>query len=419
MVSLSHSPASSIETHSDSECPRFNKQLSLNTQQIHPGTKQHRSSSINSICSTQSTHQRSLSWVSLESPRNSIVSIDDIFLRPTRNNSNTSLASLGGMTSPKEIPKDNISLATRLPKGKLKSSCVVLSDEDISEPEHNSIRSVAWRRKSSEKVQKPTFLPSLKRDFKFKYDKEVKQKPLTSNPINTSLPINTQHRLLDDSQPSPLALTSEVTQPAATPLKLLEDDTVTTHSRTSVTAKKARSSSMTQSMFLKKKLLLSKDLQLELLSGHQSPFPSPAATVADTRYPFPSVKLPMPTRDLIHNFLSSHGNEPMPQQPLSPLAHDNTHNLAHSLPVKPGNLSPQPSSPPTQVLANGASGENVVRDQSDLLSKFNRKWNKTYFPAHPEGDLNDSLSNSMVPTKKRSRSELVSSTDSFSIGSTK
>lgn len=426
MASLSHSPASSTDAHSDVESPRVSKQtcsvLAI-TPQLHSKAKQQRSSSINSLTSTQSTHQRSLSLVSLESPRNSIVSIDDIFIRPTRNNSNSSLASLGGAGSPKELPKDHIPLSSRLPKSKFKSSCVILSDEEISESEHHPTRSATWRRKSSEKKQKPSFLSSLKKDFKFKYDHEIKQKPVINNV--TSTPIAA--RLMEDSHPSPLSLSVEgthlatsqptSTQLTATPLNMLEDD-ANSALRASVSTKKVRSSSMTQSMFLKKKLLLSKDLQLELLSTHQSTAPSPTSAIPDTRYPFPAVKLPMPTRDLIHNFFSSHSNDPISQQHIPPLASVGSHPLAQSLPAKPAHLtsrsiSPSNTSPITQYHSN----ESSILEQNELLCKLNRKWNKTAFAGSPEGDLSDSIFNSVVSTKKRSRSELVSSTDSFSVAS--
>lgn len=426
MASLSHSPASSTDAHSDVESPRVTKQTCLalaNTPQLHAKVKQQRSSSINSLTSTQSTHQRSLSLVSLESPRNSIVSIDDIFIRPTRNNSNSSLASLGGAGSPKEVPKDHFPLSSRLPKSKFKSSCVILSDEEISESEHHPSRSVNWRRKSSEKKQKPSFLSSLKKDFKFKYDREIKQKPVLNSV--TSTPVTA--RLLEDSHPSPLSLSVEGTHQAtiqatntclaATPLNILEDDAASAV-RPSLPAKKLRSSSMTQSMFLKKKLLLSKDIQLELLSSHQSTFPSPTSAVPDTRYPFPSVKLPMPTRDLIHNFFSSHSNDPIPHQHISPLASAGAHPLALSLPAKPAHLISRSISPSNSTpITHYHPIESSLVEQNELLSKLNRKWNKTAFSGSPEGDLSDSIFNSVVSTKKRSRSELASSTDSFSVAS--
>lgn len=410
MASMSHSPASSTDAHSDVESPRLTKpnpSALAHTPQLHPKVKHQRSSSINSLTSTHSTHQRSLSLVSLESPRNSIVSIDDVFIRPTRNNSSSSLASLGGAGSPKELPKDNISLLSRLPKGKYKSSCVILSDEEVSESEHHATRSIGLRRKSSDKKQKPTFLSSLKKDFKFRYDHELKLKHSLAN--NSTLTT----RITEDSHPSPLSLSVEGTQDIATPINILEEEVSTIPHRSSTQGKKVRSSSMTQSMFLKKKFLFSKDIQLELLSGHQSNFLSPTAAVPDTRYPFPSLKLPMP----IQNFFPSHGNEPISQQHLPQLGiHSSSNNSSIKQPLSISRpISPSATSQVDSIQANELS----VREQNKLLSQLNRKWNKAIFTASSDCELGDSIFNSAMSTKKRSRSELVSSTDSFSVASAK
>lgn len=414
MASMSHSPASSTDAHSDVESPRLNKLIHPTmgfTPQIPAKAKQHRSSSINSLGSTQSTHQRSLSLVSLELPRNSIVSIDDIFIRPPRNDSSSSLASLGGAGSPKELPRDNLLLATRLLKNKIKSSCVILSDEENSESEHHPVRA-GYRRKSSEKILKPTFLSSLKRDFKFKYDHDFKQKQTVNSP--TSAP-----RVVEDSHPSPLSLNVEGPHQSAMPLNILDDEASSSIHRGALPGKKLRSSSMTQLMFLKKKLFLSKDIQLELLSGHQSSTPSPISTVPDTRYPFPSIKLPMPTRDLIHNFFSSQVNEPISHH-LPPLAPFQPQPLAQSAPSKPTHTMSRPISPSANIPNNHHQcSELSIKEQNELLSKLNRKWNKAIFNTPTESDLSDPLFNSVATTRKRGRSELASSTDSFSIANTK
>lgn len=110
-----------------------------------------RSSSINSNGSNQSNNTRSLSIASLESPRNSIVSIDDGFLKSsTRNNSTASLSSLaggaggngsgGGTTTPKHNSGANANAPhlikdrflfnlSKLKSGSINSS-VLLSDDD-------------------------------------------------------------------------------------------------------------------------------------------------------------------------------------------------------------------------------------------------------------------------------------------------
>lgn len=415
MASLSHSPNSPSEPQSDAEGPVLTKHVysaQIHTPQMHPKTTQQRSSSINSLGSTHSTHQRSMSLVSLESPRNSIVSIDDFFIRPTRNNSSSSLASLGGAGSPKETPKDGPTFSSRLPKGKFKASCVILSDEEILESEHHSFRFLGKRRKSGDKVPKPTFLSSLKNDFKFKYDHDCKQKLPTSS-MNTASALGS--RLVEEGLPSPLSLSIEGSNQAVNPLNTLEEEIPAPHVRAPISGKKIRSSSMTQSMFLKKKFLLSKDLQLEFLSGHSNSLPSSNATVPETKFPFPSVLLPKPNRDLIHNFFSSQGNESTSPQHLLPVPSSNPHLLNLNVLLRTSSSTPRPISP-SSISSNQSSDLPV--DQNALLSKLNRKWNRSAFAASTDGDLGDCIFNSVVSSRKRSRSGLVSSADSFSVAGT-
>lgn len=115
-----------------------------------------RSSSINSQTSNNS-HHRSLSIASMESPRNSIVSIDE-FRLSTRNNSTTSLNEL----NLKNKDKDRL-INTRL-KNNINTT-VLFSDED-SETE----RPIRRRSKSNS---------FLKKDFKIKFSEQLKKSNLS------------------------------------------------------------------------------------------------------------------------------------------------------------------------------------------------------------------------------------------------
>lgn len=305
---------------------------------------------MNSVGSNHSTNRRSMSIISLGLPRNSIVSIDDTFLRPTRNNSNTSLTSLSAGASPGDFSRDHYTIGNSLNRHVVmrRNTNAVVSDEE-SEGEHTVSR-LRWRRRSSEKVQKPSFLSSLKKDFKFQYDRDVK--PKLASPA----------KAVEDSTPLPLSLAHE-------------------HADHDDDRKKLRTSSISHSMYLKKKLLLSKDIQIELL-GHAS---SPPTASSETRFPFPTLPLPSPTRGAIHNYLSSHeGALPSRSSPLPPL---------------PASLLPLPTHVPL-------SAESSLRQQNKLIYELNRKWNKAMFT------LSDRREERDAPLRKRGRSELVSSSDS-------
>lgn len=396
---------SSSETLSGSSSPHVLKLVNAPQQ-----SRTQRSSSMNSIGSnTSGNHHRSMSIISLELPRNSIVSIDDNFLRPMRNDSTASLTSLVPHVSPNE-PKDSYA-SHRMSKIRPKTNSAVYSDDD-SESELLSSR-FRWRRRSSDKVLKPAFLSNLKKDFKFKYDNHLIPKVTTAPP--TIKP-------LEDSTPSPLSMAHEgsalhtphhhlhhvhfansshhaSSNHNANPSHLhhLPDpdlDALPASARAA--GKKQRNSSITQSIFLKKRLLLSKDIQLELLGPH-SQLSQASASMVNEDTKFPGVLLPIPLRGLLHHYLL------LPEPPaLAPPT---------SLPL---HRSPSPPFPGTSLSVPQPSPSREVpllRQQNKLISELNRKWNRAFY--EEEKRLAD-LGSKRQPdrSKKRVRSELVSSSDS-------
>lgn len=354
-----------------------------------------------------------MSIISLELPRNSIVSIDDNFLRPTRNNSTTSLTSLNPLTSPNDTVKDNYA-SHRLSKIRPKTTSVVMSDDD-SESENIASR-FKWRRRSSDKVLKPTFLSSLKKDFKFKYDGHWVPKVSSAPPAS---------KPLEDPTPLPLSLTTEVsTYPPhlhhhhnqhMLPTSHLHNiqhapdldlETQSTSTRPLAAGKKLRTSSITQSIFLKKRLLLSKDIQLELLGAHNLLMAGTSPALANEETRFPALLLPLPLRGHPSNHILLHSQE----HPF-PLSSSSSHPQRLSSPSPPlagTSLLTLPTSPPKDAAA--------IRDQNKLITELNRKWNKAFFDE--EKRLLDV--NSRNPTdlsRKRVRSELVSSNDSYTTSS--
>lgn len=401
-----NSPMSSSETLSGSSSPQVLRLVNVPVQ-----TKKQRSSSMNSIGSNHSTQQRSMSINSLELPRNSIVSIDDNFLRATRNNSSASLTSLAPLVSPNETTKDNY-VSHRLSKFRPKNSSAVMSDDD-SESENTPSR-FKWRRSSSDKVLKPTFLSSLKKDFKFRYDNHCTPKVSSAHPSSKGL---------DDSIPSPLSLTTDASSYPThhhhhhhmSPTSHLhhlqhapdsELDPLPMPPRPIGSGKKMRTSSITQSIFLKKRLLLSKDIQLELLGTHNQLPSGTYASLLNEDAKFPGFVVPMPLRGLTHNYTLLHNSEHC--TPLS-LPTSLPHQLnSPSPPLAGSSSSTQPTSPPTE--------DSALRQQNKLITELNKKWNKAFFDE--EKRLAEVSSRSQSgPSKKRVRSELVSSNDSYTTSS--
>lgn len=361
-LSERHSPLSSSEPVSGSTSPLIIKPATIIAHKP-------RSSSMNSNCSTHSNHARSLSIISLESPRNSIISLDDGFTRPPRNDSNVSLSSMvgnnGGMTPPLGGCKETIRLNHKnIPKT---SSTVITSDED-SEVEQKSISNCMCKR-NGRYYSEPAPNSYLKKDFEFQYGGNVNKNGKHNN--CGSVHINTNHRHMDrrpstdnksDIIPSPLILNAEHEKTEA---KFVTDkpDKVIAKKIKPVNNKSNRAH---QSIYLKKKLIYSKDLQLELMNSNTS-----MGKHLDTRFTETSSS--------------------------SPKSSNST------------NLKAQIKDFETEPIIT------TLEHQNKLITKLNEKWNKSLVtPNHSSGG-NDKMiadeTNQIVGSRKRSRQYLFEGDD--------
>lgn len=260
-----------------------------------PVAKQ-RSLLMNLVLLSHLHQQRLMLIILLESRRNSLVLVDDF-----RNNDSTaSLVLLGppmGLVDPVG--------------GKKKRPNFVFSDED-SESEPMGRR---WRRKLSDKVQKPLFLAHLKRDFNFRIKKSNAPKsPQTAPKSPDEVPTG------DPSCVSPVTLKD--TKYANKSVD--KEETIDREERTereSDERKKVRSSSITQSIFLKKRMLLSKDVQLELYLHlpMEARFPEPAkeGKVRILRTPLPPAQADVRLHKRLYEFnrkWNKSVSEPLPRR---------------------------------------------------------------------------------------------------------
>ncbi|CUM62651.1 uncharacterized protein PRCAT00000205001 [Priceomyces carsonii] len=247
MVSLSGPFSDSATPLSPNEVPRSasphiikpptfpNKQRSSSTNSI---TSNHSIINANSIIQGQGNTRRT-SIVSLDSPRNSIVSIDDI--RPTRN---SSLVSLTSLTSQAAGTASSSNVNNNKPVKKHNrsgyGSAVVLSDDesdvDLVKTAFRTLPKTK-RRRSSERSPVETL-----ENFNFSFDDEGNRSH------------NKSPRIVTSSIASPPLLDVNDFEPSNT---LLQQKGGVKHN------KKATLSRL--SIFLKKKIY-SKDLQLELLN---------------------------------------------------------------------------------------------------------------------------------------------------------
>lgn len=409
-----NSPMSSSETISGSASPFAPRQIVPRKQ---------RSSSVNSVGSNVS-NQRSMSIVSLELPRNSIVSVEDILLRRVCNSSTTSLTSLAPVTSPTD-PKEHYTISNRMHKPRAKTSSAVFSDED-SESEM-SISRFRWRRRSSEKSL-TNFLPNLKRDFKFRYGgafglpKTSASKPaddVVPSPLSFSGDLhlhNTHHAPLlpNPIHSSPPPMDCHLASPHLHHLPNLHSTTnsVPPHplnssinsipakadpevARPSVSGKKVRTSSITQSMILKRRLLLSKDIQHELVSSHGSPLVTPTSLI-NSESRFPSISTPSSVSRPLHTLTRSDSSSTviLPALP-NPADHAKHITLGR---------------PPLDMLQIPVDSGSV-KTQNKLIYELNRKWNKTFFDAKSPEER-DQAGDTQKSSRKRNRSALISSMES-------
>lgn len=280
-----HSPLSSGEVMSEAASPFVLRPTVLMSQKS-------RSSSMGSNASNRT---RSSSIVSLDSPRNSIVSIDDSGLLPSRNNSTGSLSSLSGVKKPVLYPKSKI---------KKKSS--------FAEQLH------------------------FKKDFKFKYQEQKKKNKLSFE-INKTVP-----------KEKPTVDSNNHILPNAT--KLIEADLH--HDKISkVKAVSNKNNSIQHPLHLKKNMLFSKELQLELLN------------------------------------LSSTGVDKHTEAKFNLTAQDD---------ADPINLSSQG---PTVTDFNNQPIINTLQLQNQILAKLNNRWNASSVTQH-DGKKFDLSSAIEAETKK-------------------
>ncbi|KAK6204363.1 uncharacterized protein RJT21DRAFT_116762 [Scheffersomyces amazonensis] len=355
---------------------------------------------------TQSSTVRSLSIISLESPRNSIVSIDENLIRPTRNNSTASLVSLTAppphqhqyqqspsqqqlqqsttafINNPTTLSQIHHNVSTALIESpRLRTSIntsAILSDDDS---EFEVAVPIAPPPITSRSILKPIFrlkkstdqLFNLKRDFKFKYDDYTQINRIPTTPSSPSTITTTTHtgilqgtsptslitssslhsalKSLQDSTPSPLSLEKEKQK------EKINNDSITS-------AKKKKSSTLIQHSILKKKSIYSKDLQNEISNSS----PSESQRSLETKF---ITNRPPPSFD------------------------DNDTRIISDEPVM-----------------------KTLKEQNQLIHKLNRKWNKG---VHFERDKDKSLKLSVSPTppppvsssttRKRSRDALFESED--------
>lgn len=364
-LSERHSPLSSSEPVSGSTSPLVIKPATIIAHKP-------RSLSMNSNCSAHSNHNRSLSIISLESPRNSIVSFDDGFTRSPRNDSNASLSSMvgnnGGMTPPLGGSKETLRLNHKIvPKA---SSTAITSDED-SEVEQKSTFNCQCNKKGRY-YSEPAPNSYLKKDFEFQYGINVNKNGKHNNYSNIHLNPYPNHRHIDikpatdvksDIPPPPLMLD---TSDQNTEIKDLTDKTDRTDK---VIAKKIKPVNKTnrthQSMYLKKKLIYSKDLQLELMNSNTS-----MGKHLDTRF---IESAPSSLRSANPNFkaqIKDFENEPI----MTTLEH-----------------------------------------QNKLITKLNEKWNKSLITPNHTSGANDKMisdeTNHIVGSRKRSRQYLFEGDD--------
>lgn len=229
-------------------------------------TQRQRSSSINSITSNHSgintsnlstNNARSMSIVSLDSPRNSIGSIEDTALKITRKGSTSSLTSLTNV--PALSPVDCV-ISRRIGSSS-RGEEALLSDEDsdldYSKPAIKTLLKPhlihAHEKNSGRQVA------SLKQDYKFKFDKII--------------PSSSHKKDYQDNSPSPL---STISNDSGRNVRKREGEletktknilTALNEKDTAKHVKKVKQiESMPQTSLLKKKSIFSKDLQLELMS---------------------------------------------------------------------------------------------------------------------------------------------------------
>ena len=306
------------------------------------------------------TSVRSMSIVSLDrSPRNSIVSTDDNLRSHTRNNSTTSLASL--TSHPVAVHGlSSVNLAHPLNPlhvhhKQMSNGSAIISDDDSELDQTTPSRTILKpirRLKRRSNSNDP-----INRDFKLKFDdrsvhhinQQQQQQPtsptlMTTNPqsLNAS-PTSVSLSRFQDLAPITISNSSNNTNP---PLD-------------SKNLKKLKSTNLIQqSMYIKRKLAISKDLQIEYFNSvshnNNNSIHSLATTTPSSSPPLPP---PLSPPSISSELLDSKFFPPLP--------------LA-LMPRKSTASPPIPMSliPPNQPILQ------TLQEQNELIIKLNRRWNK-------------------------------------------
>lgn len=321
---------------------------------------------------------RSMSIVSLDrSPRNSIISMDDNLRSHTRNNSTTSLVSLSGHSATHGFTHIHSKQVNGIIGGVVNSSAIISDDDsefDSSTPSRTIIKpSNRFKRRSNSKDG------YLKRDFKFKFDDSINNlhhthQPPTSPTLMTTLP----HSLSG----SPTSSSSKLNDPISSPNSLTTGNGSGNSSSSSTSTggnadkhlKKLKTANlMQQSMYIKRKLAISKDLQLEFYNSvsnninntNNNGLSSSLSAISSSTSP-----------------LSSTSNNPLsPLPPLSPpIISSELLDSKFFSPLLPNSMSrksvPAPNIPSTLIPPNLPIMQ-TLQEQNELINKLNRKWNKS------------------------------------------
>ncbi|ODV78071.1 uncharacterized protein CANTADRAFT_23178 [Suhomyces tanzawaensis NRRL Y-17324] len=373
-----HSPILSNE-HSAASSPYMIKPPATTTF-----AHRQRSSSMNSITSNHSVlnahlphvpsnvptpnNARSMSIVSIESPRNLIISMDDTS-RPLRNDPGVGLAAFGpalpatgclaggmpcGVSSDvAHHPRENVVLRVASPptdySNRLKLYNSALFSDDDSELELvTPTRNIAKPVYKLKKYAPPTtdaldHLEQIKSDFRFKYKDHINS-DITSPPsVPTTNAPNHPFKHLQDPTPSPLSLNNQDKELS------LDLQSSREKSESSKLTKKVKPSTSMQKMYLKK--FYSKELQFELLhNSNISPPVSPTISYSDSFIP-----------DLHNKFAVPHLNSHLPKKTES------------------------------------------ISDQNKAITKLNQKWNKSMYSEvlEKKKDENDAEQKSKLPDSKK------------------
>lgn len=327
------------------------------------------------VTNSTPTSVRSMSIVSLDrSPRNSIVSIDDNLRSHTRNNSTTSLASLTshpaavhGLSSV-NLPHPLNPLHTH--HKQMSNSSAIISDDDSELDQTTPSRTILKpirRLKRRSNSNDP-----INRDFKLKFDEKsvhhVNQpQPHQQQPASPTLMATNPQSL--NASPTSVALSRF--QDLA-PITMGNNPNNTNPLLDSKNLKKLKSTnSIQQSMYIKRKLAISKDLQLEYFNSvsHNNSNNNNGHSLT-TNAPLSSLSSP----------LSLSSSSPPPPPPLSPPSFSSELLDSKFFPPLPLTLMSRKltSSPPIpmSLIPPNQPILQTLQEQNELIIKLNRRWNK-------------------------------------------